>query len=188
MGDENYTTIIASLTPGEWHTISCSVVDAFPGGIIILQSNSTFLVRHGSSFGGDFSPLPPIMWRQRHDSCGASWSPPLPELADGPPALLHWCPSEFDSEVEGLVDHVTWYPPHAERLLEEHFMEFYMSNWHRCAGQRLRPLIVEPLLCCFQRWSLLPMPDLLARCMLQGACNLAKRLHYFASMGLHPVR
>ena len=33
--------------------------------------------------------------------------------------------------MKGLVEHETFYPPHAERLLEEHFYEFFVSNVHR---------------------------------------------------------
>jgi hypothetical protein len=46
-------------------------------------------------------------------------------------AANYWCPANHGHEVEGIVEHKTPYPPHAERLMEEHFMEFHMSNSHR---------------------------------------------------------
>ena len=38
-------------------------------------------------------------------------------------------------QVEGLVDKETWYPPHSEELLEEHFFRFWASNAHRFPSQ-----------------------------------------------------
>jgi len=52
-------------------------------------------------------------------------------------AANYWCPANQDYEVEGIVEHKTPYPPHAERLMEEHFMEFYMSNSHRLAPKHV---------------------------------------------------
>ena len=45
-------------------------------------------------------------------------------------------------QVEGLVDKETWYPPHSEELLEEHFFKPRVSSLDLCNSRVYEPQIL----------------------------------------------
>lgn len=78
----NDVLVRTQLVAGWQHLVSCSVYDKYPGGRILSQRNSSFLVRHGSSKGGESAAelrLGKWVWVQRHDSCGRDWHMPAVE-------------------------------------------------------------------------------------------------------------
>ena len=70
------------LVAGWQHVVSCSVYDTYPGGRVISQRRFSFVVRHGSSKGGESAAvlgLGRVEWIQRHDTCGEEWHMPAVE-------------------------------------------------------------------------------------------------------------
>ena len=151
--DPEIETTLPAMVPGMWHSVHCLVLEA--SGRAVLSRNNTFMVRPGSDArAADVSAVmgnTSVQWVQRHDSCSADGRHPLRHAANcsGQEAVAQrsWdsCPAAQESgafcggeggggrgcEIEGLVDKDTHYPPHAAKLLEEHFYHFYVSNAER---------------------------------------------------------
>jgi hypothetical protein len=137
---------VPPLVAGMWHSLHCMVLAA--DGLAVSSSNTTFAVRQGSSErAADLSTIighTEFEWVQHHDACNAlemhPLHPPENSARQGAVAQRSWdsCPARGEEgggcdvdrgcEIEGLVAKDTHYPPHAAKLLEEHFYHFYVAN------------------------------------------------------------
>ena len=166
------------LVAGMWHSVHCMVLDA--AGRAVASANNTFVVRPGSGEGAaDVSAVmgdPCTAWRQHHDACGAEQSHPLRPAANSSGqervAARSWdrcCAAACGAadaggpgcHIEGLVDKDTHYPPHAAKLLEEHFYHYYVSS-----AARFPPGIeFVPVVCIVRVCSLLCACSCAPRCL-----------------------
>lgn len=203
--DPEIETTLPAMVTGMWHSVHCLVLDA--SGRAILSSNNTFMVRPGSDTrADDVSDVmgnTSVLWAQHHDSCSVDETHPLHDAANRSrqnevaKRTWEWCPSALDTgafcgakggeargcEVEGLVDKDTHYPPHAAKLLEEHFYHFYVSNAeHFPAGIEYVPVMWISHMHNLQlhRFTYRPTEDDLVAHILDRYSDPSKR--YFAVM------
>jgi hypothetical protein len=200
--DREIRATLPVLVAGMWHSVHCMVLDA--SGRALAAANNTFVVRPGSGEGA--ADVAAVMgdtctaWRQHHDECSAEQWHPLRPAANSSGqervAARSWelccaggcgaadaASPETGCHIEGLVDKDTHYPPHAAKLLEEHFYHFYVSNAAQFpAGIEYVPVMWISHMHNMQlhRLTYRPTEDDLAAHILAKYSNASQR--YFAVM------